>query len=156
VNAPVPPLLRWWRRLSALPGGRAVFAAVLARAVPYSGTVHPRVTQLEPGHATVEMRERRGIRNHLRSVHAIALANLGELASGLAMTCALPADVRGIVTRIEVDYLRKARGRLVASSSCTVPPVREPLDHVVESEVRDAGGEMVARVRVLWRLGPRE
>ena len=146
-------LLGLWRRLSRVPGGRRVFARMLARTVPYSGSIRPEVIELEPGRALVAITERRGLRNHFRSIHAIALANLGELASGLAMTLALPHGVRGIPTRIEVDYLKKARGRITAEGRATPPAVvSADTDAHARAEMRDESGDVVARIVVRWRL----
>jgi acyl-coenzyme A thioesterase PaaI-like protein len=148
-------LLGSWRRLAPLPGGRWVFSRLISATVPYSGTIGARVELLEPGHARLTLRDRRRIRNHLRSIHAVALVNLGELTSGLAMTTALPAGTRSIVTHIETDFLKKARGTLTAECRAAPPErVTAPVDQVVEAVISDAGGDVVARVRVLWRLAP--
>src|SRR5690606_4887318 len=139
---------------SRLPGGTHVFARILGRTIPYTGTVRPHITALEPGFARVEMRDRRRVRNHLRSVHAIALANVGELATGLATTMALPADVEGILTALSVEYVKKARGLLTAECRTSPPEVHAPLEHVAVGEVRAAAGDVVAIVRATWRLRP--
>jgi len=76
-------LLRLWRRLSPLPAGPWLFSKLFGFAVPYSGSVRPRIRVLEAGHAVVEIPGRRSNRNHLGSVHAIALVNLAEITSGL-------------------------------------------------------------------------
>jgi acyl-coenzyme A thioesterase PaaI-like protein len=145
-------LLAWWNRLAHRPGGRWLFARILTRLTPYSGSVRPDVQELARGRAVIAMRDRRRVRNPFRSVHAVALANLGELASGLALLTALPPTLRAIVTGMDITFTRKARGRLVAAATVTIPPVDGPTDHVVTATIRNAAGEDVARVRVTWRL----
>jgi acyl-coenzyme A thioesterase PaaI-like protein len=153
-DAPGATILTQWRRLSALPGGGWLFSKLLGWQVPYSGSVSPRVLLLDPGHARVRIRERRALRQHLGSVHAIALMNVAELASGLAMLGALPAGMRGIVTKISIEYFKKARGTLVAESRCVVAPDLAEGEYDFYSEVQDAAGDLVARATVTWKLGP--
>jgi acyl-coenzyme A thioesterase PaaI-like protein len=153
---PVPnasQLVTLWHRLAPLPGGRWLFARVFARAVPYSASTRPTVLVLEPGHAEVSIPDRRANRQHLGSVHAIALMNVAEMASGLAMTAALPPQVRGIVRGMKMEYLKKARGTITAVSRVTVPDVTGDLDFDVTADCLDPSGAVVARATVRWRLG---
>jgi acyl-coenzyme A thioesterase PaaI-like protein len=122
--------------------------------VPYSGTIRATVERFEPGDVVVALPDRRRVRNHLRSIHAIALANLGELSTGLALLGAMGPEVRGILTGIDVRYLKKARGTLRAEARCSVPEVAGNVDHIVEADIRDADGNVVSTVRAHWRLSP--
>jgi acyl-coenzyme A thioesterase PaaI-like protein len=141
-----------WRTLRGLPGGRWAFGRLVGLLAPYSGSIAPSIEEVRPGYARVTIRDRRRLRNHLESVHAVALANLCELTSGLAMLAALPGGVRGILTGLSVTYRRKARGRITAECSCIVPPVSEAVEHEIEVCARDGGGEVVVEARAQWRL----
>jgi acyl-coenzyme A thioesterase PaaI-like protein len=154
LPAPTAALARWWARLRPLPGGKTLFSILVGRLAPYTGSIGARVVELRPGYARWELRDRRAVRNHLNSIHAIALANLAEVASGTAMVMTMPAGVRGIVTSFSIDYLKKARGRLVAECSCEVPPVTGERDQTVQAVITDAAGDVVARAAVRWRLAP--
>ena len=145
-------LFRAWNRLRPLPGGTWVFSRLLGWKVPYTGSIGAHVRELGPGHARITLRDRRAVRQHLGSVHAVALLNLGEVTSGLAMLAALPSGVRGIVTRLSAEYPKKARGLLTAVSRVTVPAVTEPVEQVVTADITDAWGDLVCRVTAVWRL----
>jgi acyl-coenzyme A thioesterase PaaI-like protein len=147
-------LIATWRRLAPLPGGRWLFSRIVGWTVPYSATIGSRVVELEPGRAVLTLRDRRGVRNHLRSVHAIAIANLGELSSGLAAAAAMPNGVRGIAVRISIEYRKKARGTLTARGSASFPPVQGPTRAEATASIEDASGEVVANVSVEWALEP--
>jgi len=147
-------LARYWDRLNKLPGGPWLFSKGLGLFIPYTGSVDPRVEAFSPGYARVRLPDRRRVRNHLRSVHAVALANLAELTGNLAMLYAMPEDARFIVTALSMEYVKKARGTIVAEAHCAVPPdnQRQVYDNPVV--LRDLLGDTVATAVVRSLVGP--
>jgi len=145
-----------WERLSPWPAGKWLFSRLLGLANPYTGSVGPRVLELRPGFCRVEICDRRAVRNHVRSVHAIALANIAEIVTGLALMAGLPPDARTILVSLSVDYLHKARGPLISECRHVPPPPNDAREYEaeLESTVTDASGEVVARGRARWRVSP--
>ncbi len=142
-----------WQHASRVPGGRALFSRLLGLAIPYTGSIGAEVLTLEPGYAKVQLDERRAVRNHLHSIHAIALANLGELAGNLALACALPDDGRFIVTKLAIEFKKKARGRIVAECRCDPPRSAEKREYELTVTLRDASDVEVATVRLTTLVG---
>lgn len=150
-------VLSLWKRWGGTALGRRIYSLVLGRTAPYSGSIGAQVLELRPGFVRVALKDRRAVRNHLNSIHAIALANLGELASGLAMISAVPSSVRAIVVKLEIEYIKKARGSLVAEGRANPPAViNTSVTRIAEAEIKDAEGDVVALMKVHWRLSPKE
>lgn len=154
-ESPGARISAWWQRLSGIPGGRTLFSIAVGRTAPYTSTIGARVVELRPGYARWTMRDRKRVRNHLRSIHAVALVNFAEVTSGTAMMVTLPAGVRGIVTGLSIAYLKKARGTLIAECHCTVPEITGDTTCDLHTDVRDAAGDVVARATVTWKLSPK-
>ncbi|HQQ76588.1 MAG TPA: DUF4442 domain-containing protein [Thermoanaerobaculia bacterium] len=153
--AATPKDLRaWWTRFRDLPGGPWLFSRIFGLAIPYSGSVRPQIRVLQPGRAVISMRDRRGVRNHLTSVHAIALTNLAEMTTGLALGYGLPDGMRTILVRVECEFLRKARGTITAA--CDAPVFTEIVEKevLVESVLTNEAGDVVAKGRAVWLAGP--
>lgn len=148
-------LLKLWQKLSAIPGGKLVFSKLIGRMAPYTGTIDARVVELKRGYARVEMRDRKAVRNHLNSVHAVALVNLAEKTTGLAMMAGLPTDARGILKGLSIEYIKKARGTLTGECTCDPPSTSEREEYLVTGIIKNADGEVVAEATANWLIGPK-
>ena len=148
-------VVKAWNKYGHSALGRKLFNFILGRVVPYSGNIKAEVMTMGNGEVTIAMQDRRAVRNHLKSIHAIALANLGELSSGLAMFSKISDATRAIVVDLEIKYTKKARGRLIATGKANPPDVIDsPIKSIVEAEIKDSAGDVVATIKVHWLLSP--
>jgi uncharacterized protein (TIGR00369 family) len=143
-----------WDRLHRLPGGKRLFSRLVGIAAPYTGSIGAVVDELGVGAARVHLADRRAVRQHLGSVHAIALCNLAELCGNLAVAYSLPDGMRFIVAGLQIDYLKKARGTIVAETAASVPQGRDKQEIAVVVHMRDPAGDDVARATLRTLIGP--
>jgi acyl-coenzyme A thioesterase PaaI-like protein len=144
-----------WNLLAGIPGGKVLFSRFIGRAAPYTGSIGATVVALRTGHSEVVMADRARLRNHLASVHAVALVNLAELAGNVALAYSLPDDARFIVAGITIDYVKKARGAITATSDCPVPSSSARAEYAVPVIMRDGSGTEVARTTLRTLVGPK-
>jgi acyl-coenzyme A thioesterase PaaI-like protein len=152
-------LIGTWNKFKVIPSvGPMLFSAFLGRVIPYTGSIRASVEHLEPGHARISFRDHRGIRNHLNSIHAVALMNLAEFVSGLTFMSAMPKGVRAILVGFEVEFVKKARGKISGEARFESPDPNllktERLDHILPVELTDSTGEVVCRAKAKWKSGP--
>jgi acyl-coenzyme A thioesterase PaaI-like protein len=144
-----------WDLLSVMPGGKLLFSRLIGRMAPYSGTIDARVTVLRPGYSEATMADRKQVRNHLSCIHAIALVNLAEIAGNVALFYSMPDDARFIVSGIDIEYLKKARGTITAVGESPVPRTNARAPYDISVTLRDAKGDDVARATLHSLVGPK-
>lgn len=101
-------VLDLWKKTSPLPLGSRIFSIAFSQKAPYFATIRPRFTVIEPNHAELVIRKRRGVHNHIGTVHAIALCNGLEAAMGALAEASIPRGRRWIPKGMEVAYTAKA------------------------------------------------
>ena len=70
--------------------GDRLFSFAFSQVAPYFWSIRPRFTVIEPNHAEVVIPKRRGVKNHIGTVHAIALCNGLEAAMGVLAEASIP------------------------------------------------------------------
>jgi acyl-coenzyme A thioesterase PaaI-like protein len=147
----MPAVLVLYRSLARLPKGRTVFSVLFARKAPYFRSIRPRFRDVRPHRAELVVADRRRVRNHIGTVHVIAICNGLEAAMGALAEATVPAGKRWIPKGMRVDYVGKARSDVVCVAE-TEPAdwERGPDVPVRVSATRDDGILVVTGVIDLW------
>jgi acyl-coenzyme A thioesterase PaaI-like protein len=140
--------LRVFSLLSRFPFGKFIYSKLVNYYAPYTGTIRAVVTNLIPGLCTTEMKDRRNIQNHLRTVHAIALCNLCEMTMGLMVDATIPPHLRWIPRGMKVQYVKKAQGKL-SGRSWIDPDAFAPGDLSIPVEIHDMSGDIVVKADII-------
>ncbi len=103
--------------------------------------------------------------NHVKGLHACALATAAEMCSGLSVLELVdPKKYRLIMRELHMSYHYQAKGRTTASCTPTlreiqeqvVEPLRttETIDHASTVVLHDAGGRHIATGTITWQVKP--
>jgi acyl-coenzyme A thioesterase PaaI-like protein len=147
-------LLSAARRLGAW-GQLGVSQVFLLRS-PYTADLDPIFEEAECGHFRVALHQRWRLQNPFRTVHALALGNLAEMA---AMMCALTRVEehsrfsRAIPVRIDCRYHKRAQGKIVAEARMArIEGAEGSREETVRVALSNEQGEEIAEVHVTMAL----
>lgn len=149
------PLARLPRWLAGPLRNRAI-----GHAIPFVGTARLALEQLDDAGAVLRLPDRRRVHNHIGGAHAAATALLAETATGLALGWHLPDESLPLLVRLDIRYVRRAQGALVATARFDAAAVAllrvEPRGEVdVPVDVVDAAGERPVECALRWAWIPR-
>ena len=138
---------------------------LLGRLVPFNRPHGFAIERIEADRIVTRAPNRRINHNHIRGIHACAIATLAEFSSGLVLLSRLdPTRFRLIMARIEIDYLFQARQEILATTILDVGQVQEQIlerlqdadavSFTQETLVEDRQGHTVAKAQITWQIKP--
>lgn len=92
------------------------------------------------------------VQNHIKTVHAIAICNLIEITMAIVTEASLPSHLRWLPIGMDVNYLKKATGKLEATSNIETATLFKlatyPGEVKIPIEVKNSSGELVTKADV--------
>lgn len=142
---------------------RWVLNQMLYRMVPFNSPHGFRIAELSDEHLKALIPYRRSNFNHIRGLHACALATVSEFATGFLLLTRLdPKKYRLIMQRIEIDY--HYQGKMDAHAefkadqawfdTMVLRPLQTQAAVVVPCEVKihDTNGNHLTTGKVFWQI----
>lgn len=124
----------------------------LAQAIPYNTHLGLELVEVKEGSGSVRLPDEAYLKNHVGSQHAGGLFSAGEFASGAAFVGAFVDKLGGITP------LAKGPVTATATLSEDKATLLERLESdgrvefPIEVDLKDEGGETVARMKVDWHV----
>ena len=144
--------LKLYQRLTHLPLGKIIFSKMLCFLTPYFSSIKPSIKELKINRCVVFMKKRRAVTNHLKTVHAIAMCNMAELAGGLMTEVSLPQGKRWIPSGMTVKYLKKAKSNLIAIADGNELDWDREGEVIVPVEITDDNNELVFSAEIKMNI----
>lgn len=150
-------VIKMYRKFSSKPFGKQLFSKFVCYKAPYFGSISPTFTALEHGFAEVTIRNRHKVRNHIGTVHAIAMCNMAELAGGTMTEVSIPRTMRWIPKGMKVEYLKKAESKYLRAKASFINDIvdGEKHDLNVNVDVLDDNNAVVCRCIITMFVSPK-
>ncbi len=137
-----------------------VWSQAFGRVVPMVGTAHIRYLEVDHNHVMVSIENKRNMQNHIKGVHAAAMALLAETATGFVTGLHIPDDRILLIKSLHVDYLKVAQGGLTATASLSATQQAFIADNekgelLIPVQVVDESGNSPIQCQMLWAWQPK-
>ncbi|MDJ0621929.1 MAG: DUF4442 domain-containing protein [Desulfocapsaceae bacterium] len=140
-----------------------ILNVLLARTIPFNKPHRFRIRSIAENSIETFAPYRRSNFNHIRGVHACAIATVAEFSAGFLLLTKLdPTKYRLIMGKLEAEYFYQAKKDIVATAELSeddlqdniIQPLRsaEATSIVMTTVLEDISGNMVARVKTTWQV----
>ena len=138
-----------------------IWSKTFGRIVPMVGTANIRYLEVSKEKVVVRIENNRNMQNHIKGVHAAAMALLAETATGFVTGLNVPDDRILLIKTLQVDYLKVASGGLTATATLSTEQQQFILDNDKASleipiSVVDDSGQSPIECKMVWAWLPKK
>lgn len=138
-----------------------LWSKAFGRVVPMVGTANIRYLEVNPSQVKVRIENQRNMQNHIKGVHAAAMALLAETATGFLTGLHVPDHRILLIKTLHVDYLKVAKGGLTATAYLneeqqTLIASQEKGELLIPVTVVDDAGNEPIQCQMLWAWLPKQ
>jgi acyl-coenzyme A thioesterase PaaI-like protein len=145
-----PAFLRRWLR-----------SFLFGRFIRFAGTSGLVFEEVSHERVVVHIPNRPKVQNHIKGVHAAAMALLAETATGFAFGMHLPDDKLPLIKSLKVEYKKRSKGDMRAEARIDAADIArmhrdEKGDVLVPVTVTDESGESPIVCEMIWAWVPKK
>ncbi len=157
------PISKMIHRVNKLPEflRPSALSLVMRRIVPYVGTSKVVIEEMTEERVVASLKNRRRVQNHIKGIHATAMALLAETATGFIVVMNLPAGKLPLMKSMKIDYKKRAKGDMKVIATLT-DEQREMMrqqdkgEVSVPVEVTDESGQQPIQCEMIWAWIPQK
>ncbi|MCO7223910.1 DUF4442 domain-containing protein [Pleionea sp. CnH1-48] len=138
-----------------------VLSFALGSTVKFIGTAGVKCELLTREKSIFVLKNRRKVRNHIKGIHAAAMALLAETATGMVVGMNVPDDRIPVIKTLKVDYLKRVKGDLRAEATLTPEQIQNIYDTekgevTVPVTITDSEGQEPIECEMIWAWIPKK
>ena len=156
-------LSRLVHKFDSLPAGLRTWIITYAfgGTVRFVRTAGVRFLELQEERAVLVLSNRRKVQNHIHTIHAAAVALLGETATGAVFGMTVPDDKIPLLKSMRLNYLKRSQGDLRAEATLPVElRVRirseEKGEVAIPVHITDESGAETVECEYVWAWRPKK
>lgn len=126
------------------------FSKIMGVVIPFSAKSKFNIEKLKKGYMRVSLPYIKANMNHIKTHHALAMSELGELATGVCLAYSIPTNSQVILKSLNTEYLKKGKGKLTVEAEFDLEQIKDRGDVVFDVEIKNKAKEVVAKAQYTW------
>jgi len=136
-----------------------LLSLALGATVKFMGTAGVKCLHLSSEKAVFRLNNKKKIRNHIGTVHAVASALVAETATGMALGMHIPDGKIPVLKTLNVEYLKRTSGGLTAEARLTKNQIEllhseQKGSFLLDCKVTDDAGIEPVKCQLEWAWTP--